>query len=243
LGESGIICSADHHQCAECTHAYKATADILTGDDPAGVVGVDENRAIPALAGPDANLAIRDAQTARDRAADQARMGDALMDERPDHAPVRMVVLDGIVMGHQVCLLLLPDSIELTITSNSIVHMMTALSHWSMPEVVYSVTFMKISMVHYAMFGIAIISRLIVHVHVKPTRTYGTSTHFVMVAKHCLVSIAFFDALRLKTSLGFLGTINMYSLMTNNLLLGDQGPTIFSQHEYTVLRQSVHHVG
>jgi hypothetical protein len=77
---------------------------MLTGDDPAGVVGVDENRAIPALAGPDANLAIRDAQIARDHAADQAQMGDVLMDERPDHAPVRMVVLDGIVMGHQVCL-------------------------------------------------------------------------------------------------------------------------------------------
>jgi hypothetical protein len=105
LGKSGIIRSADHHQCAECTHAHKATADMLTGDDPAGVVGVDENRAIPALAGPQANLAIRDAQIARDRAADQAQMGDVLMDERPDHAPVRMVVLDGIVMGHQVCLI------------------------------------------------------------------------------------------------------------------------------------------
>ena len=104
LGESGIIRSADHHQCAECTHAHKATADILTGDDPAAVVGVDENRAIPALAGPDANLAIRDAQIARDRAAHQAQMGNDLMDVRPDHAPVRMVVLDGIVMGHQVCL-------------------------------------------------------------------------------------------------------------------------------------------
>jgi hypothetical protein len=40
LGESGIIRSADHHQCEECTHAHKATADILTGDDPAGVVGM-----------------------------------------------------------------------------------------------------------------------------------------------------------------------------------------------------------
>jgi len=104
LGESGIIRSADHHQCAECTHAYKATADILTGDDPAGLVGVDENRAVPALAGPNANLAIRDAQAARDRAAHQAQMDDNHMDLRPDHAPVRMVVLDGIVMGNQVCL-------------------------------------------------------------------------------------------------------------------------------------------
>ena len=106
LGESGIIRSADHHQCAECTHAHKAIADMLTGDDPAGVVGVDENRAIPALAGRDANLAIWDAQIARDRAADHAQMDNVLMDDRPDHAPVRMVVLDGIVMGHQVgCLI------------------------------------------------------------------------------------------------------------------------------------------
>jgi hypothetical protein len=31
----------------------------------------------------------------------------------PVHAPVRMVVLDGIVMGHQVCLPPAHDSIEL----------------------------------------------------------------------------------------------------------------------------------
>ena len=103
LGESGIIRSADHHQCSECTHAYKATADILTGDDPAGVVGVDENRVVPVLVGPNANLAIRDAQRARDHAAHQPqRDDDVLMDL--DHAPVRMVVVDRIVMGHQVCL-------------------------------------------------------------------------------------------------------------------------------------------
>jgi hypothetical protein len=76
---------------------------MLTGDDPAGVVGVDENRAIPALVGPDANCAIRDAQRARDQAAHQAQMDDDIV-MAPVHAPVRMVVLDGIVMGHQVCL-------------------------------------------------------------------------------------------------------------------------------------------
>ena len=102
LGESGIIRSADHHECSECTHAHKATADILTGDDPAGVVGVDENRAIPALVGPDANLAIQDAQRARDLAAHQPQIDEDTVME-PEHAPVRMVVLDGIVMGHQVC--------------------------------------------------------------------------------------------------------------------------------------------
>ena len=136
----------------------------------------------------------------------------------------------------------LQDNIELTITSNSIVPMMIALSRWLMPEVVYSVAFMKIYMVHYAMFGIAIMSRSIIHVHVKPTRTYGTSTLFAMVAKHCLALLAFFDALKLKTSHGFLSIINMHSLMTNNLLLDDHGLPIFNPHEYTVLRQSVHHV-
>jgi hypothetical protein len=64
-----------------------------------------------------------------------------------------------------------------------------------------------------------------------------------MVVKHCLVSIAFSGALKLKTSLGSLSTTNGHSLMTNNLLFNDPGPHIFCQPEYTVWRQSVHHVG
>ena len=118
MGESGIIRSADHHQCSECTHAYKATADIITGDDPAAVVGVDENRVIPALVGPEANLAIRDAQRARDCAAHQhQRDDDILMDL--DHAPVRMVVVDGLVMGHQVFLSPEHNNIDLNVIKNT----------------------------------------------------------------------------------------------------------------------------
>ena len=45
LGENGIICAADEHACKECTQPYKKTADIITGDNPAALVGVDENRA------------------------------------------------------------------------------------------------------------------------------------------------------------------------------------------------------
>ncbi|TFK38885.1 hypothetical protein BDQ12DRAFT_698321 [Crucibulum laeve] len=37
LGENGIIRSAEAHSCIECTHKYKRTADIITGDDPAAV--------------------------------------------------------------------------------------------------------------------------------------------------------------------------------------------------------------
>jgi len=32
LGENGIIRAADMHACSECTHTYKRTADIITGD-------------------------------------------------------------------------------------------------------------------------------------------------------------------------------------------------------------------
>lgn len=43
LGKDGIIQSADQHSCAECTHKYKKTADRITEDDPAAIIGVDEN--------------------------------------------------------------------------------------------------------------------------------------------------------------------------------------------------------
>ncbi|TFK32970.1 hypothetical protein BDQ12DRAFT_572305, partial [Crucibulum laeve] len=38
LGENGVIRNAEDHSCDECTHKYKRTADIITGDDPAAVV-------------------------------------------------------------------------------------------------------------------------------------------------------------------------------------------------------------
>ena len=102
LGENGVIRSANHHECSECSHPYKATADILTGDDPAAVVGIDENRAVPSLQGEGADLAVRDAAQARQRARIQGDEMEVEPDE-PDLAPVRMVVVDGIVMGHPVC--------------------------------------------------------------------------------------------------------------------------------------------
>jgi hypothetical protein len=44
LGENGVIRCADGHTCGECTHDYKATADIIGEvEDPAGLVGMDEN--------------------------------------------------------------------------------------------------------------------------------------------------------------------------------------------------------
>ena len=49
LGENGIIHAANQHTCQECTQPYKRTADMITGDDPAALVGIDENHDVPAL--------------------------------------------------------------------------------------------------------------------------------------------------------------------------------------------------
>ena len=101
LGENGVIRSADQHFCSECTHNFKRTADRITGDDPAAVLGIDENHNVPALTGEDADLAVRDAAQARFRA--QNAMD---IDEGPssvEESPVKLVVLDGVVMGPTHC--------------------------------------------------------------------------------------------------------------------------------------------
>jgi hypothetical protein len=102
LGENGAIRSANGHECSDCAHIYKATADVipLAGDDPAAVIGIDEHRNVPTLDGPDADLALRDAARARQHIANRQVVGDDADDV--NMAPVRMVVVDGIVMGHQV---------------------------------------------------------------------------------------------------------------------------------------------
>jgi hypothetical protein len=103
LGENGIIRAADKHACSECTHIYKKTSDIITGDDPAAVTGNDENRVVPPLIGEDAALAVNDAAHARENAQNQAAIiADEDMDV--DHAPVKMVILDGLVIGPVVCI-------------------------------------------------------------------------------------------------------------------------------------------
>jgi hypothetical protein len=97
LGENGIIRAADKHACGECTQEYKSAQDLLPDADPAGIVGVDENRAVPGLVeGVDQSVAPSSNQ------AEQNLANESDMDV--DHAPVKMVVVDGIVMGPQVCL-------------------------------------------------------------------------------------------------------------------------------------------
>lgn len=108
LGENGRIKPADHHSCSECTHKYKATADVISRQDrrqdPAALLGVDENRVVPLLQGEDADLAAQDAAIARGTA-DEDEDIQMINSDESDHdwAPVKMAVLDGIVMGPTHC--------------------------------------------------------------------------------------------------------------------------------------------
>ena len=67
---------------------------ILTGDDPAATVGLDEG----------AELAVKDAEQARELA-NEAALGSGSSDDMEEDGEVSMVVIDGIVMGPTVCLI------------------------------------------------------------------------------------------------------------------------------------------
>jgi hypothetical protein len=115
LGENGIIRSAQDHHCSECTHDYKASADIITDHDPAALLGVDECQNVSALSvqdppplAPDATAQARLEATRLEAARLETDVNlnvDANSLSHPGEtqthnpAPVKMVVLDGIVMG------------------------------------------------------------------------------------------------------------------------------------------------
>jgi hypothetical protein len=98
LGENGIICAADQHTCGECTQPYKKTADIITGDDPAALVGIDENRNVPALVGEDADLAAEAAEQARQNAL-HAASNQEMADNDPNVSYTMMAIVYGIIIS------------------------------------------------------------------------------------------------------------------------------------------------
>jgi hypothetical protein len=102
LGDNGIIRAADQHTCQECTQPYRQTADIITGDDPAALVGIDENQNVPALVGDNANLAAEAAEQARQNAMHTASDTDQEMDD-PNESYTTMAVVDGICIPSQHC--------------------------------------------------------------------------------------------------------------------------------------------
>ena len=91
LGEDGIIRASEDHACNECTQKRKDTSDIVF-NNPAAVVGVDAtDEDIPALAEPPEDMEVDAPQVPSD--------DDMDTDDIPN---IKMVVLDGIVMGPQV---------------------------------------------------------------------------------------------------------------------------------------------
>ncbi|TDL17112.1 hypothetical protein BD410DRAFT_816582 [Rickenella mellea] len=86
LGENGVIRSAQNHFCSECTHPYKAAADQIIREDPA------------ALLGPDTEMAVENNQN-NEQNAQTAPIIDREPLRAEEGSPVKMVVLDEIVMG------------------------------------------------------------------------------------------------------------------------------------------------
>ena len=76
LGNQGVIQETLEHSCAECTQEYKSRADFIVNVDHSATVGMDDA---------DVNIVQAPVRT----------VGS-------NHAPVKMVVIDGIVMGHTV---------------------------------------------------------------------------------------------------------------------------------------------
>jgi hypothetical protein len=66
------------------------------------MAGNDENRVVPPLVGEDAEAAAHDAAEARENAQNQGPTATG-QDMDVDHAPVKMVILDGLVTGPVVC--------------------------------------------------------------------------------------------------------------------------------------------
>jgi hypothetical protein len=78
------------------THPYKSTADRIVNNDPAALLGVDENCVVPALEGEDVDLAVQEARL-------NVCNGKNVANRNDDKAAVKSVVMDGQVMGPHHC--------------------------------------------------------------------------------------------------------------------------------------------
>jgi hypothetical protein len=89
LGANGIIRVAGGHQCSECTHEYKATADVIPNSNTAATVGVDDDENMPPLPSQQ----------------EQSSGGDNNSEDMEvDKAFVKLAVVDGLVTGPSVWL-------------------------------------------------------------------------------------------------------------------------------------------
>jgi len=93
LGEKGIIRAAENHTCSECTQPYKPSSDHISFYDSAATVGIDENSLVPQLDSGN----IQQVQSSQSMHQTKSTHNPLIA-----HADVRLVVLDGIVMGPSV---------------------------------------------------------------------------------------------------------------------------------------------
>jgi hypothetical protein len=101
LGEKGLIRSADGHSCSECTHNYKAQAERIPSDE--SLLGrFDGNQETSAINTSRALQVHEEQAMDIDDSADEKSIstGNIGSDE---YSPVKMVVVDGIVMGDYHC--------------------------------------------------------------------------------------------------------------------------------------------
>ena len=94
LGENGLIRAANHHSCPQCTQEYKDTSDINNNADPAAIVGVDNDQAVFPMV-----------NSNPESSTSKFALGENVQTEVTENGPavVKMVVMDGIVMGPQHC--------------------------------------------------------------------------------------------------------------------------------------------
>lgn len=92
LGANGIIRVAAGHQCSECAHEYKATADVISNSDPSATVGVDSNENISHLPSQQGQSSSSNGDTSDDNSEDM----------QVDKALVTLMVVDGLVTGPSV---------------------------------------------------------------------------------------------------------------------------------------------
>jgi len=107
LGNGGIIQAAVNHSCSECTQPYKATADAVHHTAAGAVLEGDE------LLLPEIN----------DSSESESSKSS---DDNGEETMVKMVVLDGIVMGPTVSIFIARAFILLFIYYLSIAHLMAA---------------------------------------------------------------------------------------------------------------------
>ena len=83
----------------QCTQLYKQTEDVIVNEDPAAVIGADENGPVPALTGEYADLSAQEATREQQAAQNRAIPSETCDEMDSDADDVKMVVVDGVVIA------------------------------------------------------------------------------------------------------------------------------------------------